>query len=53
MNTKDEVYIKQLKGYKEYIEKRFQKSVRVFLYSIVKESLEEIKLQDLDVLMEV
>lgn len=53
VNTKDEVYIKQLKGYKEYIEKRFQKSVRVFLYSIVKESLEEIKLQDLDVLMEV
>lgn len=52
-NTKDEAYIKQLEGYKDYIESKFKKKVRVYLYSILNESLEEIKIGDGNILVEV
>ena len=42
-NTKDEAYIKQLNGYKQYIEKITNKKTKIYLYSILDESLEEIK----------
>ena len=34
-NIEDENYIKQLKGYKEYIENKTNKSVNLYLYSII------------------
>ena len=34
-NIEDENYIKQLKGYKEYIEERTNKKVNLYLYSII------------------
>ena len=34
-NVSDENYIKQLKGYKEYIENKTNKSVNLYLYSII------------------
>lgn len=38
-NTKDENYIKQLKGYKKYIETISKKSVYTYLYSILDEEI--------------
>ena len=35
MNTTNDEYIKQLNGYKEYIEKTFGKNVNLYLYSII------------------
>ena len=42
-NTKDEAYINQLNGYKNYIEKITNKTTKIYLYSILDEKLEEIK----------
>ena len=41
-NITDTAYIKQLNGYKEYIEKLFNKKVFIYLYSINDNKLEEI-----------
>ncbi len=41
-NITDTAYIKQLTGYKEYIEKVFNKKVYIYLYSINDNKLEEI-----------
>ena len=38
----DEAYIKQLKGYQQYIEKMTSKKVLTYLYSILDETLEQI-----------
>lgn len=38
-NIQDENYIKQLKGYKKYIENKFNKKVNIYLYSIIEEKL--------------
>lgn len=38
-NTSDETYIKQLNGYKEYIENITGKNTKVYLYSIIDEKL--------------
>ena len=42
-NTKDEAYINQLNGYKNYIEKITNKTTKIYLYSILDEKLKEIK----------
>ena len=42
-NISDEAYIKQLNGYKNYIEKLFNKRTSIYLYSITLNTLEEIK----------
>ena len=42
-NTKDEAYLKQINGYKKYIEKITSKKTKTYLYSILDEILEEIK----------
>ena len=42
-NIKDDAYIKQLTGYKNYIEKLFNKKTSIYLYSITLNTLEEIK----------
>lgn len=42
-NIEDKNYIKQLNGYKEYIEKYKNKKVKLYLYSILKEELKEIE----------
>ncbi len=42
-NTDEEAYLKQLNGYKKYIEKITNKKVKIYLYSILKETYEEIK----------
>ena len=42
-NINDEAYIKQLTGYKNYIEKLFNKKTSIYLYSITLNTLEEIK----------
>ena len=42
-NINDKEYIKQLQGYKEYIEKLFNKEVKIYLNSIINNNLEEIK----------
>ena len=42
-NINDEAYIKQLNGYKDYIEKLFNKKTSIYLYSITLNTLEEIK----------
>lgn len=41
-NITDEAYIKQLNGYKEYIEKIAKKRVSIYLYSILDNSLVEL-----------
>ena len=41
-NVKDEKYIKQLKGYKEYINSISNKEVNLYLYSIIDEKVEKI-----------
>lgn len=42
-NINDDAYIKQLNGYKDYIEKLFNKKISIYLYSITLNTLEEIK----------
>lgn len=42
-NINDDAYIKQLAGYKNYIEKLFNKKTSIYLYSITLNTLEEIK----------
>ena len=42
-NINDDAYIKQLNGYKDYIEKLFNKKTSIYLYSITLNTLEEIK----------
>ena len=42
-NISDDAYIKQLNGYKNYIEKLFNKKTSIYLYSIIDNTLEEIK----------
>ena len=42
-NIGDGAYIKQLNGYKNYIEKLFNKKTSIYLYSITLNTLEEIK----------
>ena len=44
-NINDDAYINQLLGYKKYIESISSKKVNVYLYSIINESLKEIKEQ--------
>lgn len=42
-NVKDENYINQLKTYKSYIEKKSDKPIKTFLFSIIDGTFEEIK----------
>ena len=42
-NTDDLEYVKQLKGYKKYIERISDKDVKTYLYSIIDGELKEIK----------
>ena len=42
-NINDDAYIKQLNGYKDYIEKLFNKKTSIYLYSITLNTLEKIK----------
>ena len=42
-NTQDDAYIKQLNGYKNYIEKLTNKKTSTYLYSIIDGTLNEIK----------
>ena len=41
-NISDEAYLKQLNGYKDYIEKRFNKPTNIYLYSVTNNTLEKI-----------
>ena len=41
-NIIDEAYLKQLNGYKEYIEKRFNKPAAIYLYSVINNTLEKL-----------
>jgi hypothetical protein len=42
-NTVDENYIKQLNGYKEYINSISNKPVNTYLYSIIDEEIKEVR----------
>ena len=42
-NINDNEYINQLLGYKKYIEKKFNKKTKIYLYSILENTLKEIK----------
>ena len=42
MNTTSPEYIKQLNGYKNYIERLFGKSVNLYLYSIINNEMNSI-----------
>ncbi len=41
-NVKDKAYIKQLNGYKDFIEEKTKKTVEIYLYSIIENKLEKI-----------
>lgn len=41
-NIGDEAYLKQLNGYKDYIENRFNKPTNIYLYSVTNNTLEKI-----------
>lgn len=41
-NIKDDNYLKQLNGYKEYIESITNKEINIYLYSIIGETLEKL-----------
>jgi len=41
-NIKEENYLKQLNGYKEYISKITKKQINIYLYSILNETIEKI-----------
>ncbi len=42
-NTDDPAYIKQLNGYKNYIEKEFKKPVSIYLYSILTDNFQKLE----------
>ena len=42
-NTSDSDYYKQLNGYKEFIQTKTKKRVRIYLYSILNRELKELK----------
>ena len=42
MNTASDEYINQLNGYKDYIEKNFNKKVNLYLYSIINNELKKL-----------
>lgn len=42
-NIEENAYQEQLNGYKNYIEKRFNKKVNIYLYSILENKIEEVK----------
>ncbi len=42
-NITDNEYIKQLSGYKKFIENKLNKKVNIYLYSIIEEELVEVK----------
>ena len=42
-NIDDENYIKQLSGYKNYIENKLNKKTSIYLYSVIDKKLEEIR----------
>ena len=41
-NISDEAYLKQLNGYKDYIENRFNKPTNIYLYSVTNNALEKV-----------
>ena len=41
-NIKDNEYLKQLNGYKKYIEEKTKKKVSIYLYSILDDNLEKL-----------
>jgi len=41
-NIEDPEYIKQLTGYKNYIEKKTNKKTNIYLYSILKNTIKQI-----------
>ena len=41
-NISDEAYLKQLNGYKDYIENRFNKPAAIYLYSVINNTLEKV-----------
>ena len=41
-NVNDENYVKQLNGYKNYIEEISNKTVNIYLYSIIDETMNQI-----------
>ena len=41
-NISDEAYLKQLNGYKKYIENKSSKPVNVYLYSIYQDIIKEL-----------
>ena len=41
-NIKDENYLKQLNGYKNYISKISNKDINIYLYSILSNTLEKL-----------
>lgn len=41
-NISDEAYLKQLNGYKDYIENRFNKPTNIYLYSVTNNTLEKV-----------
>ena len=43
MNIDDSAYLKQLKGYEDYISKKTNKKIRLYLYSIIEGTYKEIK----------
>ena len=42
-NIDDDNYLKQLNGYKEYIEHKLNKETHIYLYSVIDKKLEELK----------
>jgi len=42
LNTDSEEYINQLNGYKNYIEKNFNKNVNIYLYSIINDDIKKL-----------
>ncbi len=42
-NIEDTSYINQLNGYKKYIENKFNKKTKIYLYSILENRVEEVK----------
>ena len=41
-NIKDENYLKQLNGYKDYISKISNKEINIYLYSVIGETIEKL-----------
>lgn len=48
-NIKDQNYLKQLNGYRKYIENKTHKKVKIYLYSIIDETIEEIFTETIEV----